>query len=127
MEWLGSEGYAVFVPVTHSRDVDLIGVDPQGTVVRVQVKTSTFARNGRWEVAICTRGGNQSWSGMVKRFAPERCDLLFVLVGDGRRWCIPADRVEGANGITLGGLKYAAFEIEPGRPLAAPAGGDSLS
>jgi ABC-type hemin transport system substrate-binding protein len=54
---------------------------------------------------------------VVKRFSPERCDWLFVLVADGRRWFIPAKEVAGASCILLGGPKYAAYEVEPGRPL----------
>ena len=72
---------------------------------------------GRFAVTLSTRGGNQSWSGLVKRFSSERCDWLFVLVGDGRRWFIPADVVEGGSGLLLGGPKYAAYEVGPGRPL----------
>ena len=69
-------------------------------------------------MTLATRGGNQSWSGLVKRFSSERCDWLFVLVADGRRWFIPADAVEGGSGLLLGGPKYAAYEVEPGRPLS---------
>ena len=68
-------------------------------------------------VAICTRGGNQSWSGLVKRMDPRRCDYLFAHVGDGRRWFIPSDRVEGTTAICLGGPKYAEFEVVRGQPL----------
>jgi hypothetical protein len=56
---------------------------------------------------------------MVKRFSAERCDWLFVLVGDGRRWFIPALEVEGSTAIRLGGPKYAEYEVERGRPLRA--------
>jgi hypothetical protein len=66
---------------------------------------------------MATRGGNQSWSRLVTRFSSERCDWLFVLVADGRRWFIPADAVEGGSALLLGGPKYAAYEVEPGRPL----------
>jgi len=48
---------------------------------------------------------------------PTRFDYLFVLVGDGRRWFIPADRVEGVRGLTLGGAKYAEFEVDRGDPI----------
>ena len=116
IEWLGSRGYAVFVPVGHSPDADLIA-DDGGSLLRVQVKTSTSFRKGRWVIAVCTRGGNRSWSGLVKRFSAERCDRLFVLVGDGRRWFLPADAVEAGNGLLLGGPKYSRFEVEPGSPL----------
>jgi PD-(D/E)XK endonuclease len=116
MEWLGSQGYSVFVPVGHSPDCDLIA-DDGDDLLRVQVKTSTRHRNRRWEIMLCTRGGNQSWNGLVKRFSAARCDSLFVLVADGRRWFIPAAAVEGGTGLHLGGPKYAEFEVDAGRPL----------
>lgn len=116
MEWLGSQGAVVFVPVTHSPDYDLIA-DLHGRLLRVQAKTTSFFTHDRWEVSICTRGGNQSWSGMTSRFSAERCDLLFVLTSDGRRWCIPAGEVGGGTGVVLGGPKYQRFEIEPGTPF----------
>ena len=116
VEWLWSQGYPVFVPFGHSPDIDLIAlIDDR--VVRVQVKTSGFYVNDRWSVAVCIRGGNQSWNKIVKRFGQERGDYLFVLVGDGRRWFIPASVVEGTTSIALGGPKYAEFEVERGRPF----------
>jgi hypothetical protein len=119
MEWLGSRGYPVWYPVGHSPDVDLV-TRIEGRLVGVQVKTSTVFVRGRFDVTLCTRGGNRSWSGLVKRFSAERCDWLFVLVADGRRWFIPASEVEGGSGILLGGPKYAAYEVEPGRPFGLP-------
>ena len=119
IEWLTTQGALVFVPLFRSPDYDLIA-EMAGRLVRIEVKTSgQLNKLGRWAVAICTRGGNQSWSGTTKRFDPRRCDYLFVHVGDGRRWFIPAARVEGATAIVLGWRKYAQFEIEPGPPLPA--------
>ena len=117
VEWLGSQGYGVWFPFGHSPHIDLIAQSGE-ELLRVQVKTSTLYRKGRWEVTICTRGGNRSWNGVVKRFSAARCDWLFVLVGDGRRWFIPAEAVEDGSGLRLGGPKYAKFEVDPGRPLA---------
>jgi PD-(D/E)XK endonuclease len=116
IEWLGTRGDPVYVPVGHAPDVDLVA-EIDGRLLRIQVKTSTAVVNGRYTVAVCTRGGNQSWSGLVKRFSKDRCDWLFVLVGDGRRWFIPAEAVEGTICILLGGPKYAEYEVERGRPL----------
>jgi hypothetical protein len=117
MEWLGSKGYWLWVPVGHSPDYDLIADDGEA-LLRVQVKTSTqHSPKGRWRIAVCTRGGNQSWNGLVKRFTGTRCDRLFVLVADGRRWFIPAGAVEAGTALMLGGPKYSEFEVEPGRPL----------
>lgn len=118
MCWLASMGAHVYIPLGHSPDVDLVA-DLDGRLLKVQVKTSCYQDRGRFSVALCTRGGNQSWSRIVKRFDSSRCDYLFVHVGDGRRWWIPAEAVEGGVAINLGGPKYSAFEIEPGEPLPA--------
>ncbi len=120
MLWFGAQGAGVFMPVFHSPDFDLVADFGHG-LLKVQVKTSSLYRLGRWDVTLCTRGGNRSWNGIVKRLDASRYDYLFVLVGDGRRWFIPSDAVEGGCGIRLGGPKYAAYEVEPGQPLSSAA------
>jgi hypothetical protein len=102
MLWLGGLGAAVFVPLFHCRDFDLIADFGEG-LLRVQVKTSNCFLNNRWDVTVCTRGGNRSWNGMVKRLDPVQYDYLFVLVGDGRRWFIPSAAVGGGCCIRVGG------------------------
>lgn len=120
LEWLVGQGWDVYLPLGHSENCDLVAfID--GRYQGVQVKTSSCFAQNRWQVALCTRGGNRSWSGLVKRFDATRCDWLFVLVGDGRRWFVPAAAVEGGSGVALGGPKYARFEVEPGRPLPVAA------
>jgi PD-(D/E)XK endonuclease len=112
IEWLSRQGAQVWIPLTHSPDVDLVA-DFGRELLKVQVKTSTYYNKcGRWEVVISTRGGNQSWNGVVKYLDPSRCDYLFVLVGDGRRWFIPTTHLECRSGLTLGGSKYAEFEVD---------------
>jgi hypothetical protein len=118
IEWLFSAGADVFVPLFTNPDVDLIG-DFGDRVERVQVKTSSYRRDNRWEVMLATRGGNQSWSGRVKALDPTRCDSLFVHVGDGRRWYIPAGALGGCTHIVLGGPKYSGYEVHGGPPLQA--------
>lgn len=118
INWLFSAGADVYVPLCTSPDVDLIA-DFGNRVDRVQVKTSTCWRNGRWNVTLCTRGGNRSWNGLVKVLDPSRCDSVFVHVGDGRRWYIPASALGGGSGILLGGPKYSEYEVEPAEPLPA--------
>jgi PD-(D/E)XK endonuclease len=118
MQWLVEAGAAVFVPVVSSPDYDLVADFGDGPL-RVQVKTSTSWRLGRWEVRLATSGGNQSWTGIVKRMTADRCDYLFVHVGDGRRWWIPISAVDAGNAIRLGGPKYAQYQVDPGKSLAA--------
>jgi hypothetical protein len=112
-EWLTNAGYGVWIPLCHSPDVDLIAQDGDD-LLRIQVKTCTRRTdNDRYEVAVCTRGGNRSWSGLTKRLDPARYDFLFVVVEDGRRWMIPAGEVDAGFAIKVGGPKYARFEIDP--------------
>lgn len=126
LNWLMEQGYDVYLPLGHSPDCDMIADNGQ-TPLRIQVKTSTRHRNRRWEVMLCTKGGNRSWSGVAKLFNASRCDRLFVLVADGRRWFIPATAVDAGTGLLLGGPKYAKFEVEPGKPLPSPDPDRSLS
>ena len=115
--WLAGKGAHVPFPLGHSPDYDLIA-DLDGELLRVQVKTATHFRDGRWGVMIATRGGNQSWSGLAKLFVPSRCDRLFVLVADGRCWFIPTRVVDATSGLLLGGPKYAEYEVDRAPAIA---------
>ena len=114
--WLMSQGYDVALPIGSCSNYDVIAVIENRPVL-VQVKTTRQRIGERCGVTVCTRGGNQSWNRIVKRFGPERCDFLYVHAADGRRWFIPSDRVDGETAIIVGGPKYADFELEPGAPL----------
>ena len=114
--WLVGQGAHVAIPFGHSPDYDLVA-DLGERLSRVQVKTSACRYKDRWAVTVCTRGGNRSWSGLVKRLDTSRFDDLFVVVADGRQWFIPAARVEGGAAIHVGGPKYAEFEVDRGDPI----------
>ena len=120
IEWLTVHGAIVCVPIGRSPDVDLVALY-EGRMVSIQVKTATFSEQKadglRWSVSLATNGGNQSWNRRSKTFEPAKVEYLFALVGDGRRWLIPSECVEGRGHLSLGGVKYAEFEIERGRPL----------
>ncbi len=114
--WLLQQDAIVAYPFGQQPDWDLIA-EIDFCLYKVQVKTSTCFRRGRWEVTLCTRGGNQSWNGLVKRLDSSRYDYLFVVVGDGRQWFIPSDCLRSGSGVRLGGPKYERFEVEPAEPL----------
>jgi hypothetical protein len=116
MQWLAWQGASVALPVGNNRHWDLMA-ELGDRVLRIQVKTSRLFRLDRWTVRVSTSGGNQSWNRVVKLLDPSRFDYLFVLVGDGRRWFIPAARVEGGTALRLGGPKYAEFEVGQGEPI----------
>jgi hypothetical protein len=114
VEWFMSKEIPVAIPIGHTPDWDLIA-ELDGRAARIQVKTAGCFNKGRWDVNVSTRGGNQSWNRVAKYLDPSRCDYLFVLVGDGRRWLIPARELGGGTAIRVGGPRYAAYEIEPGQ------------
>jgi Holliday junction resolvase-like predicted endonuclease len=116
LQWLTFAGALVSKPLFESPDYDLVA-DFDGRLVRVQVKTSVRCVRERFVVSLATRGGNQSWSRTIKYLGPERCDWVFVHVGDGRRWCIPTTALGGRSAICVAGPKYAEFEVDPGHPL----------
>jgi PD-(D/E)XK endonuclease len=121
IEWLTSVGATVLIPFGHSPDIDLVA-EANGRLLRIQVKTSTQAvptpdGHPRSVVSLATRGGNQSWNGIIKSLDPSRVDYLFALTGDGRRWFIPSIVLEARTSISLGGPKYSEFEIDRGRPI----------
>jgi PD-(D/E)XK endonuclease len=110
-DWLTRSGYGVWISPGHSPDIDLLA-QRKDRFLRIQVKTATVFRNGRFEVALVTKEGNQSGAGRIKNLDPARYDFLFVLVADGRKWFIPAGEVGGRTTVLLGGPKYAAFEVD---------------
>jgi hypothetical protein len=114
VDWLWRAGAVVCVPLGHSPDFDLIAVFDSRPVL-VEVKTSTTLvpekPSPRYALFIATGGGNQSWNRVTKLFDPSRCDFLFALVADGRRWFIPTGAIDGRRCIQLGGPKYAEFEV----------------
>jgi hypothetical protein len=121
IEWLTGIGATVLIPLGHSPHLDLVA-EIRGRLLRVQVKTSVVRKKRpdgceRWDVSLTTNGGNQSWTGISKRFDPGAVDFLFVLVGDGRRWFIPTAAIESSTGVTLGGPAYSSFEIPAGRAI----------
>lgn len=114
--WLAANASRVAIPLGNCSDYDVIA-ELDGKLAKVQVKTTRVFRNDRWIVTLATRGGNRSWSGLVKRFSSDRCDYLYVHTACGRRWFIPSTEVEGGAGLCLGGPKYADREVDPGAAL----------
>lgn len=123
--WLTRLGGAVPLPLFHSPNYDLIA-DLDGRLLRVQVKTSTcHVGPDRFAVQLATNGGNQSWTGVAREFDPSHIDFLFVLVGDGRQWFIPAGEIQGRIRIKVGGDRYSEFLVASSDPLDPPSGSPS--
>lgn len=68
-----SLNYSVSIPLTESQRYDMI-VDDGVNLYRVEVKTTNTLDSC---IDFRTKGGNQTWSGEIKRITTEECDLVF--------------------------------------------------
>lgn len=100
-------GYIVSIPITDSQPYDLI-VEINNKLYKVQVKTSAcITKDGNIQVDLRTTGGNQSFH-TTKYFDKNECDLLFILLNNGKQYLIPTNDIDVKSTITLG-KKYEQF------------------
>jgi hypothetical protein len=86
--WFAAQGHTVCVPLTDSQEYDLVIDD--GTLKKVQVRTSRHQRNGgSYQVEMRTKGGNKTGE-TVKLFDPTKVDLVFVVTDDGKKFLLPS-------------------------------------
>lgn len=103
------EGYNVSLPLTDSQDYDLI-VEQSGKLETVQVKTATQKDGNIYVVELQTKGGNQSWSGIVKTLKDTEVDLLFVVTKAGTTYLIPVSEITNRATLNLGN-KYEKYRV----------------
>jgi PD-(D/E)XK nuclease superfamily protein len=99
--WATRVRYTVAIPLTDSQDYDLLIDD--GTVKRVQVKTTTYrSRHGVYVAHLTVSGGNRSWNGVPKKLNPATIDLLFIVTADFQRYLFPVASVQNHAQLHLG-------------------------
>ena len=105
------KGFVVLTPLSDSSKYDLV-VDMNGTLLKVQVKTSRMtSKSGGYVINLKTSGGNTSHNTIRKREDSDY-DLLFVLTETGKCWSIPSNELgEARNSIVVGSKKYNEFLI----------------
>ena len=109
--YFAQQGFTVCIPLTDSQDYDLVFESEDGTLQRVQVKTSRCrTRTGSCQVELRTKGGNKTGTGKTKVFDPSTVDYLFAVVGSGERYLIPA-KLCPTRSINLGGPKWAGYRV----------------
>lgn len=101
MCYYGLLGYSVSKPIFEHSHYDLI-VDDGDTLMRVQVKTSSYkSKYGKYQVALKTTGGNKSGNGIVKKINSNKVDVIFVYTMDGNLYEIPAIDVHNMGAVNL--------------------------
>ena len=101
--------WTVSIPLNDSQDYDLI-VDDGSTLHRVQVKTTKYVtKSGSYQAMLKTCGGNQSWTGVSKKFDNTSVEILFVLCENGDMYCMPTKDLNVTSTINLS--KYPQYKI----------------
>jgi hypothetical protein len=106
--WATSLGYTVSLPLTDSQPYDLIVDD--GSLKRVQVKTTSYAPNGCYKVSLTVKGGNRSSTGKIKKLDPSTVDAVFVMCQNHDKFLIPIEAIAGQQMLTLT-AKYVPYMV----------------
>jgi hypothetical protein len=104
--------YVVSTPLTDNARYDLI-IELNGIFTRVQCKTTSYAPNKHYIVALRTSGGNQSWNKIVKRVSKDDADKVFAYSLDGKCYEFPPEIFHEKASITLSSKydKYLVWKI----------------
>lgn len=103
-------GYTVSLPTSDSEKYDLI-VDIDGTLFKVQVKTSRCKIGNRYQVNLATSGGNTKEYTVRKRRRNDY-DILFCLIETGECWSIPVEALGAAGkAISVTASKYEPYRL----------------
>ncbi|UYL86161.1 hypothetical protein [Acinetobacter phage vB_AbaM_CP14] len=102
-------GYGVSRTLFDSMKYDLI-IDVEGTLKRVQVKTTRYkTKYDIYQATLKTTGGNTTCS-TIKNREDNDYDILFVLAEDGTCWSIPIAELNCKTTINLGET-YDRFKL----------------
>ena len=104
--------YTVSLPLNDSQDYDLIIEDRDGTLKKVQVKTSAQkTSHDTYQVNLRVSGGNAKQNYIRKQGNEIIYDLLFILCDNGDRYLIPKEIIKNlVNCITVGKL-YTEYKL----------------
>ena len=108
--YYAAKGYTVSIPLTDSQSYDLI-VEIEHVLQRVQVKTATFQRNGKYECNLKVCGGNRSAGNIIKRFDATTVDVIFVVTEEMTMYHIPSDKTNSTTILVLG-PKYQEYIVK---------------
>ena len=104
--------YTVSLPLNDSQDYDLIVEDKNGSLKKVQVKTSSQKNvHNTYCVNLRVLGGNAKKNYIHKKGNEIKYDLLFILCDNGDKYLIPKDVIKDLeNSITVGKM-YTEYKL----------------
>lgn len=112
IQYFSQKLYTISLPLNDSQDYDLVVEDFDGTLKKVQVKTSTQLNEyGTYTVNLRVLGGNSKSNYVHKKGNEIVYDWLFVLCDNGDRYLIPKEVIKDLkSGVTVG-KSYQEYKI----------------
>lgn len=102
-------GQTISIPLTDSQDYDLV-VEINNLLKKVQIKSCNFKRK-YFEVNLSVKGGNRTNRGNIKMFDNAKCDYLFIVTNQPKRYLIPTKNLKAKYNLVLG-PKYEKYLIK---------------
>ena len=104
--------YSVSLPLNDSQDYDLIVEDRDGTLKKVQVKTSTQkSKYETYAINLRVLGGNSKQNYIHKKANEVIYDWLFILCENGDRYLIPKETIKDIKSTITVGKEYLEYKI----------------
>lgn len=104
--------YSVSLPLNDSQDYDLIVEDRDGTLKKVQVKTSTQkSKYETYTINLRVLGGNSKQNYVHKKANEVIYDWLFILCDNGDRYLIPKENIKNVKSTVTVGKLYQEFKL----------------
>ena len=104
--------YNVSLPLNDSQDYDLIVEDKDGTLKKVQVKTSTQkSKYETYTINLRVLGGNSKQNYVHKKANEVIYDWLFILCDNGDRYLIPKENIKNVKSTVTVGKLYQEFKL----------------
>lgn len=104
--------YNVSLPLNDSQDYDLIVEDRDGTLKKVQVKTSTQkSKYETYAINLRVLGGNSKQNYVHKKANEVIYDWLFILCDNGDRYLIPKENIQNVKSTITVGKLYQEFKL----------------
>ena len=112
IQYFSQKLYTISLPLNDSQDYDLVVEDFDGTLKKVQVKTSTQLNEyGTYSVNLRVLGGNSKSNYVHKKGTEIIYDWLFILCDNGDRYLIPKDIIKDLKSTITVGKLYQEYKV----------------
>ena len=112
IQYFSQKLYTISLPLNDSQDYDLVVEDRDGTLKKVQVKTSTQLNEyGTYSVNLRVLGGNSKSNYVHKKANEVIYDWLFILCDNGDRYLIPKDIIKDLKSTITVGKLYQEYKV----------------